>query len=152
MRHPHVLDLDLIRNFMLVLGPISSLFDFIIFYIMLVVLNAGEKLFQTGWFVESLCTQVLVIFVIRTRGNPLVSTAHPILVVTSLTIIAVAALLPVTPIGAYFGFVPPPIEFYLILGTMVVFYLMVAELAKQGFYRWAGQVDQKKKRARDIVG
>ncbi|MBN9132211.1 MAG: magnesium-translocating P-type ATPase [Nitrosospira multiformis] len=152
MQHPHVLDLDLIRNFMLVLGPISSLFDFIIFYIMLVVLNAGEKLFQTGWFIESLCTQVLVIFVIRTRGNPLRSTAHPLLIITSLTIIAVAALLPLTPVGVYFGFVPPPIEFYLILGAMVVLYLTLAELAKQGFYRWVEQADPKKKRARDIVG
>ena len=66
---------------MLVIGPISSLFDFLTFYVMLVVLQAGEKLFQTGWFVESLCTQVLVIFIIRTRGNPLKSRAHPLLTV-----------------------------------------------------------------------
>jgi P-type Mg2+ transporter len=61
-------------------------------------------------------------------------------------------LLPLTPIGAYFGFVSPPIEFYLILGVMVVFYLTLAELAQQGFYRWVEQADPKKKRARDIVG
>jgi hypothetical protein len=101
MRHLHVLDLDLIRNFMLVLGPISLLFDFIIFYIMLVVLNAGEKLSQTAWFIESLCTPILVIFVISARGSPLRSTAHPMLVVTSLTIIAIAALLPLMSIEAY---------------------------------------------------
>lgn len=53
---PRVLDLNFIRNFMLVIGPISSLFDFLTFYIMLIVLQADEKLFQTGWFVESLCT------------------------------------------------------------------------------------------------
>ena len=84
IRRPHVLDLDFIRKFMLIIGPISSLFDFLTFYVMLVVLEAGEKLFQTGWFVESLCTQVLVIFVIRTRGSPLRSCAHPVLVVASL--------------------------------------------------------------------
>ena len=70
---PRVLNMNFIRNFMLVIGPISSLFDFLTFYIMLVVLKANEKLFQTGWFVESLCTQVLVIFIIRTRGSPLKS-------------------------------------------------------------------------------
>lgn len=134
---PRVLDMNFVRNFMLVIGPISSLFDFLTFYVMLVVLQAGEKLFQTGWFVESLCTQVLVIFIIRTRGNPLKSRAHPLLTAASLAVVAIAVLLPFTPIGRYFGFVPPPARFYFILGAMVFVYLCVVELAKQGFYRWS---------------
>ncbi|MBI4740594.1 MAG: magnesium-translocating P-type ATPase [Betaproteobacteria bacterium] len=137
IRNPRVLDIDFVRNFMLVIGPISSLFDFLTFYIMLVVLHADEKLFQTGWFVESLCTQVLVIFIIRTRGNPLKSHPHPILMATSLGIVGLAALLPFTPLGVHFGFVPPPVTFYFILGVMVLVYLFVVELAKQRFYRWA---------------
>ena len=137
IRTPRVLDLNFIRNFMLVIGPISSLFDFLTFYIMLVVLEANERLFQTGWFVESLCTQVLVIFIIRTRGSPLKSRPHPLLAATSLAIVAVAAVLPLTPLGAYFGFVPPPVEFYAILGGMVLAYLCIVELAKRSFYRWA---------------
>jgi P-type Mg2+ transporter len=134
---PRVLDLNFIRNFMLVIGPISSVFDFLTFYIMLAVLQADEKLFQTGWFVESLCTQVLVIFIIRTRGNPLKSRTHPLLMATSLAVVTIAVLLPFTPIGTYFGFVPPPARFYFILGAMVLVYLFVVELAKQGFYRWS---------------
>jgi Mg2+-importing ATPase len=134
---PRVLDLDFIRNFMLVIGPISSIFDFLTFYVLLAVLQADEKLFQTGWFVESLCTQVLVIFIIRTRGNPLKSRAHPLLTAASLAVVAIAVLLPFTPLGTHFGFVPPPARFYLILGAMVVAYLVVVELAKRGFYRWA---------------
>jgi len=134
---PRVLDLNFIRNFMLVIGPVSSLFDFLIFYIMLAVLQADEKLFQTGWFVESLCTQVLVIFIIRTRGNPLKSRAHALLTATSLAVVALAVLLPFTPLGSHFGFVPPPAKFYFILGAMVLGYLVVVELAKQGFYRWS---------------
>ena len=134
---PRVLDMNFVRNFMLVIGPISSLFDFLTFYVMLVVLQADEKLFQTGWFVESLCTQVLVIFIIRTRGNPLKSRAHPLLTATSLAVVTIAVLLPFTPIGTYFGFVPPPAEFYFILGGMVLVYLLIVELAKQGFYRWS---------------
>jgi Mg2+-importing ATPase len=136
---PRVLDLNFVRNFMLVIGPISSVFDFLTFYVLLAVLHADERLFQTGWFVESLCTQVLVIFIIRTRGNPLRSRAHPLLTATSLAVVAVAVLLPFTPLGVHFGFVPPPAKFYFILGAMVLVYLAVVELAKQGFYRWAGK-------------
>ena len=135
VRSPRVLDMNFVRNFMLVIGPISSLFDFLTFYVMLEVLGAGEKLFQTGWFVESLTTQVLVIFIIRTRGNPLKSRAHPLLTATSLAVVAGAALVPFTPMGPYFGFVAPPASFYLILAGMVVVYLAIVEVAKRVFYR-----------------
>jgi Mg2+-importing ATPase len=133
---PRVLDLQFIRNFMLVIGSISSLFDFLTFYVMLVVLQANEKLFQTGWFVESLCTQVLVIFIIRTRGNPLKSRAHFLLTGTTLGMAAAAVVLPFTPIGDYFGFVPPPAAFYAILAVMVLAYLLTVEIAKRIFYLW----------------
>ena len=142
LRKPHVLDMNFIRDFMLVIGPISSAFDFLTFYVLLVVLKANEALFQTGWFVESLSTQVLVIFIIRTRGNPFKSRAHPILVATSLAVAAIGAVLPFTPLGTYFGFVPPPAPFYFILAGMVVVYLVIVEVAKQGFYRWYGASDQ----------
>jgi Mg2+-importing ATPase len=138
LRKPRVLDMNFIRNFMLVVGPVSSAFDFLTFYVMLSVLQADEALFQTGWFVESLCTQVLVIFIIRTRGNPFKSRAHPVLVATSLAVVAIAAVLPYTPLGSYFGFVPPPAKFYFILAGMVGVYLLVVEMAKRGFYRWQG--------------
>jgi Mg2+-importing ATPase len=137
MRTPRVLDLDFIRRFMLVVGPVSSLFDFLTFYLMLAVLHANEALFQTGWFVESLCSQVLVIFIIRTRGHPLQSHAHPLLVLTSLSVVAVAITLPFTPLGAYFGFTPPPLRFYLLLGVMLIVYLVMVECIKRMFYRWA---------------
>jgi Mg2+-importing ATPase len=99
LRRPRVLDMNFIRRFMLVIGPMSSLFDFLTFYVMLVVLDADEALFQTGWFVESLSTQVLVIFIIRTRGNPFKSRAHPALVATSIAVVTIGALLPFTPVG-----------------------------------------------------
>jgi len=133
---PRILDLVFIRNFMLIIGPISSLFDFLTFYVLLKVLNAHEALFQTGWFVESLCTQVLVIFVIRTRGHPFKSKPHPLLALTSLSVVALAVLLPLTPLGAYFGFVAPPWDFYLILLGMSLVYLVFVQAAKTLFYRW----------------
>ncbi|WP_297324368.1 magnesium-translocating P-type ATPase [Nitrosomonas sp.] len=135
LRKPRELDINFIRNFMLVIGSISSVFDFLTFYVLLAVLKADEMLFQTGWFIESLATQVLVIFIIRTRGNPFKSHAHPILIATSCTVVAIAALLPFTALGTYFGFIPPPAEFYFILAVMVVFYLVMVEVVKRNFYR-----------------
>jgi Mg2+-importing ATPase len=124
-----------IRNFMLVIGPVSSLFDFLTFAVMLRIFHAGEALFHTGWFVESLATQVLVIFVIRTRGNPLRSSPGAILAATSLAVVAVAALLPYTPLGARLGFVPVPGLFFVILAGMVVTYLALVQVVKTRFYR-----------------
>jgi Mg2+-importing ATPase len=82
-------DIRFIRNFMLVLGPVSSLFDFLTFGLLLLVFGAGQALFQTGWFIESLATQVLVIFVIRTRRSPLQSRPNPYLAATALAVVAV---------------------------------------------------------------
>jgi Mg2+-importing ATPase len=129
-------DLRLIQRFMLVLGPVSSLFDFLTFYALLHLFAAGEALFQTGWFVESLATQVLVIFVIRTRRSPWLSRPHPVLVGLTLGAAAVGALLPLTPLGAFFGFVAPPVSFYLFLATAVVTYLALVELVKRLFFRY----------------
>lgn len=144
-RNPRVLNINFIRNFMFVIGPISSLFDFLTFYVMLVILQSNEKLFQTGWFVESLCTQVMVIFIIRTRGSPLKSCAHPILIATSTAVVLIGALIPFTPIGDYFGFVAPPMKFYLILGGMLLVYLCIVQLAKQFFYHYNLQIVRSKK-------
>ena len=97
---PRHWDMAFIRNFMLVIGPVSSLFDFLIFYIMLALFHADATLFHTGWFIESIASQVLVIFIVRTRKNPLRSRAHPWLVGCSLSVVAFAAALPFTPLGA----------------------------------------------------
>jgi Mg2+-importing ATPase len=98
-------------------------------------LHAGKALFHTGWFVESLATQVLVIFIIRTRRSPLRSRPHAVLAATSLAVVAVTLLLPFTAAGRRIGFVPPPPAFFLILAGMVALYLGAVEMAKQWFYR-----------------
>ena len=136
LERPREWDMNFIRNFMLVIGPISSIFDFLTFYIMLKVFHADEALFHTGWFVESLATQVLVIFVIRTRFNPFVSRPHPLLLTTSLVVVALAAVLPFMPLGTYLGFVPLPLNFLLVVIAMVGAYLLLVEWAKQRFYRY----------------
>ncbi|MEA5097601.1 MAG: magnesium-translocating P-type ATPase [Burkholderiaceae bacterium] len=135
LAHPRHWDTGFIRNFMLVIGPISSVFDFLTFWLMLKVFNAGEALFQTGWFVESLATQVLVIFVIRTRGNPFKSRPSRVLIATSVTVVLAAALLPFTPLATLMGFTAPPPLFYLLLLAMVMCYLVIVQFVKQWFYR-----------------
>ena len=135
VRRPRVLDIAFIRNFMLIIGPISSLFDFLTFYILLAVLHADETLFQTGWFIESLTTQVLVIFVIRSSKSVWSGGAHPLLIMAAVAVVATGALLPLTPLGAYFGFVAPPPAFYAILAGLVVAYLLLVESVKRLFYR-----------------
>jgi len=128
---PQRMDMGLVQHFMFSIGPVSSLFDFITFAVLLQVFDAQEALFQTGWFVESMCTQVLVIFVIRTRGRPWASRPHPLLTAASLGIVALALVLPFTPLGALFGFVPLPAGFYLALGVMVLSYLALVEYVKR---------------------
>ena len=135
LSHPRHWDMNFIRNFMLVIGPVSSLFDFLTFFIMLAVFHAGQALFQTGWFIESMATQVLVIFIIRTRGNPLRSRPHPWLVACSLTVVALAALLPFTPAGVHLGFVAPPGYLFPILAALLLCYLLAVEGMKRWFFR-----------------
>jgi Mg2+-importing ATPase len=135
LSRPRRWDMKFIRNFMLIIGPISSVFDFLTFYIMLKVFHASEALFHTGWFIESMATQVLVIFIIRTRANPLKSQPNPWLIACSLLVVIVAAILPYTALGAHFGFVPPPLRFFLILTGMMLVYLLAVEGMKQWFYR-----------------
>jgi Mg2+-importing ATPase len=135
LTQPRHWNMNFIRNFMLSVGPVSSAFDFLTFYIMLHVFQAGEKLFHTGWFIESMATQVLVIFIIRTRRNPFRSRPNLWLALCSFAVVFLAIALPFMPLGTYFGFVPPPLSFYAILAGLVLFYLFAVEGVKQWFFR-----------------
>jgi Mg2+-importing ATPase len=132
---PQRWDMRFVRNFMLAVGPVSSVFDFLTFFVLLRVLHADAALFHTGWFVESLATQVLVIFVIRTSGSPLASRPNRWLALTSLAVVALAILLPLSPVAAALGFVVPPARFVPILALLVAAYLVSVEVGKRWFYR-----------------
>jgi Mg2+-importing ATPase len=131
IKKPQHWDFSLIRNFMIFIGPISSIFDFLTFYIMLHVFHAGPVLFHTGWFVESLCTQTLVVFIIRTAGNPLRSRPSLPLTITVLLVVAIGILLPYTPLAGPLGFIPLPGLYFLFLIAMTVTYLLLVELVKR---------------------
>ncbi|WP_051848866.1 magnesium-translocating P-type ATPase [Thiomonas sp. FB-Cd] len=128
-------DMAFIRNFMLTIGPISSVFDLLTFYLLIRLLKADEALFHTGWFVESIATQVLVIFVIRTRRNPLRSHPQAWLTRLSLGVVGLSMLLPFSPLANQLGFVPLPLEFFGLLIVMLLLYLTLVEFGKRWFYR-----------------
>ena len=124
-------DMQRIERFMLVLGPVSSIFDLLTFAALIHLFGAGEKLFQTGWFIESLATQALVIFVIRTRGLPWQSKPHPLLAVLAIGVVLLGILIPLMPFAAAFGFVAPPLSFYLFVLVATLSYLGLVELVKR---------------------
>jgi Mg2+-importing ATPase len=138
-QRPSHWDIGFIRRFMLCFGPLSSIFDFLTFAVMLGPFHAGPALFRTGWFVESLATQSLVIFAIRTRRVPFFR-SRPSLTLTLavLAVVATGAVLPATPLAAPLGFAPLPGAFFAALAGMVVAYLVLIELGKWLFYRFPG--------------
>jgi len=146
IQKPKRLDITYIRNFMLFFGPISSIFDFLTFFIMLQVFNgyANISLFRTAWFIESLCTQTLVIFAIRTRKSPFYkSRPSKALFLTSIIVVAIAVIFPLTPLGIPFEFIAPPLKFFGILAGFVGAYLVLVEILKRLFYkRYAHRLDQ----------
>ncbi|MGA8011664.1 MAG: cation transporting ATPase C-terminal domain-containing protein [Candidatus Acidiferrales bacterium] len=131
LRKPQHWDIGLIRNFMLFIGPISSIFDFLTFYVLLHVFHAGEAQFHTGWFVESLATQTLVLFVIRTSKNPLRSRPSGPLTATCLAVVAIGIYLPFSPFAAVLGFTPLPAGYFAFLAIATGVYLLLVEAAKR---------------------
>jgi len=140
IRKPQRWDVRTIRNFMLLIGPISSLYDFLTFFVLLRVFRAGEALFHTGWFVESLATQTLVLFVIRTPKNPLTSRPSMALALTTIAIVLVGVGLPFSPLAGMLGFVPLPAKYFLFLSAATLTYLAVVEVAKRYLLRASGKL------------
>jgi len=130
LARPQRWDMAAVLRFTLVMGPLSSLFDAATFALLLGVFGTGAEAFRTAWFVESILTQILVIFVIRTAAPCWRSRPHHVLVATSLGALALALLLALTPLGRPFGFVALPIPVVLTIPAIALLYLAVAEALK----------------------
>jgi Mg2+-importing ATPase len=131
IRKPQRWDIRIIRNFMIVIGPISSIYDFLTFYVLLTLFHSSEALFHTGWFVESLTTQTLVLFVIRTAGNPWSNRPSRPLMATIVVVVLVGMILPFTRVATDLGFVPLPRAFFFFLIIATGTYLALVELVKR---------------------
>jgi Mg2+-importing ATPase len=147
LRQPSHWDIAFIRRFMIFFGPLSSVFDFVTFGVMLWIFHAGAAEFRSGWFVESLATQTLVIFAIRTRRIPFFR-SHPSLplVLAAVSVVIVGSVLPSTPLAHTLGFSPLPAAFFAALAGMVLGYLVLIEIGKRIFYRAAATHPRPRRR------
>ncbi|MFA6105666.1 MAG: magnesium-translocating P-type ATPase [Patescibacteria group bacterium] len=135
LKKPKHWDAKFMRKFMIVFGLMSSIFDFATFYMLYGVFHLGAASFHTGWFIESLATQTLVIYIIRTRKLFFTSRPSTYLIVTTLLVVGAGFILPYTFMGAYFSFEPlPPVILGSIVG-LVTMYLVLVEGVKHLFYR-----------------
>lgn len=134
-RMPHRWDLRMVRDFMIGFGLVSSLFDLLTFAVLLWFAGEVAELFRTGWFVESLLTEVLIIFVVRTWKPCWYSRPGRLLLGSSLAVIAVTLALPYSPLATWFGLVPLPPALLLALLGISLLYAGSSELFKRVFYR-----------------
>jgi Mg2+-importing ATPase len=135
MHKPRHWDISLVRDFMVIVGPLSSVYDFLTFFALLRIFHFTNALFRTGWFLESLVTQTLVIFIIRTGGGPFASHSSRPLRITVLTVVTVGVLLPYAPFATELGFAPLPLAFFPFLFAVTATYLVFVELVKRRVLR-----------------
>mgnify|MGYP000249260746 CR=1 FL=1 len=136
LNRPRPWDINFIKKFMYVFGSISSVFDFLTFYVLYKIFSLTESAFQTGWFIQSFATQILVIFVIRSHKSIFKSIApNPIVTCVSLAAVAIAWGIALSKVGLLFGFTPIPFMYVGMIVLIVVAYLITVEIAKKYFYR-----------------
>ena len=136
LARPSHWDVAFIRRFMIRFGPISSVFDFATFAVMLWGFHASAPEFRSGWFVESIATQTLIVFVIRTRRVPFFRSrpSRPLLA-SVIVVVSIGAMIPQSPLNESLGFAPLPAAFFVVLIAFVVAYLACVEIAKYFFYK-----------------
>lgn len=135
MDHPQRWNIPLIQRFTVVFGLLSSVFDYVTFAVLLWILNAGTNEFRTGWFVESVVSACAVVLIVRSRQPLWTSRPAPLLVVTTLLVIAATILLPFTPLAESLGFTPLPLGFLAAMLALVILYAAAAEVVKRWFFR-----------------
>jgi Mg2+-importing ATPase len=132
---PRRWNIQFIRNFMLTFGILSSVFDYLTFGVLLMILHATTDQFRTGWFLESVISASVMVLVIRTRRSFFRSKPGKYLLMATLLIVVVTILFPFTPLAGLLGFQPLPITILLVIGMIVVLYMIAAEIAKKSFYK-----------------
>lgn len=136
LSRPRRLDMTVLRKAMWVFGPLSSLFDFATFAVLILVFHLSEASFQSGWFLESVATQTLVVYVIRTRRLPFIqSRPSPYLIISTLSTVIIGYTVALSPLAGYFGFGPLPLAAVACLMGITLLYLVTAEFVKRMFFR-----------------
>jgi len=135
IQKPRRWNIKFIRNFMLVFGTLSSVFDYLTFGVLLLILHGSTAEFRTGWFVESVVSATLVVLVIRTHRTIFKSFPGKHLLIATVLIVLVTLVLPYTPVAYVFGFTTLPIKFIFMMAIIVILYIISAEVAKKVFFR-----------------
>jgi Mg2+-importing ATPase len=135
INYPRRWDIKAIRKFMITFGLVSSVFDYLTFGLLLLLLHANEQQFRTGWFLESVISASIIVLVIRSRKPFFRSRPGKYLFIAIMSIAVITMILPFTPVGMIFGFVPLNLTTYLLLLLIVVFYIITAEVTKLIFYK-----------------
>jgi Mg2+-importing ATPase len=133
--YPRRWDIKAIRKFMITFGLVSSVFDYITFGLLLLVLHANEGQFRTGWFLESVISASMIVLVIRSRKPFFRSRPGKYLKIATFSIAVITLILPFTPLGNVFGFSPLALTTYLLLLAIVIVYILSAEITKRIFYK-----------------
>ena len=135
INYPRRWDIKAIRKFMITFGLVSSIFDYLTFGLLLIILKANEGQFRTGWFVESVISASMIVLVIRSRKPFFRSKPGKYLLIATLSIAVLTLILPLTPFGNIFGFSPLSLLTYLYFSVIVVIYILAAEITKRIFYK-----------------
>ena len=146
---PRRWDTKFISRYMVLFGLVSSIFDFLTFGTLLFLFHATEEEFRTGWFIESLLTELVIALVVRTRRVFFRSRPGKLLLASTIVVIGITLVLPYLPFNSLLGFVPLPAPLMLLMIGLTVLYVVVAELAKKYFYarveneRFLGMVESR---------
>jgi Mg2+-importing ATPase len=146
IQSPQRWDMHFIRRFMITFGLLSSVFDYLTFGVLLFALHANEKVFQTGWFTESVISAILIVLIVRTRLPFFKSLPGKYLAVATIAVLVIVLLLPVSPLAGWFGFAHMSVVFYCWMLAIIAAYMVSAEIAKQLFYRRLMKINYPKNR------
>lgn len=135
LKTPQRWNLSFIKRFMIVFGLLSSVFDYLTFAVLIFILHANQRVFQTGWFTESVVSAVLIVLVVRTRLSFFKSLPGRYLSITTIAILLLVLMIPYSPLASIFGFVPLSWKYYMLMLATVTAYILSAELAKRWFYK-----------------
>jgi Mg2+-importing ATPase len=128
-------NLKQLKNFMIVFGLHSSVFDYLTFYVLYKLYKANEEVFHTAWFIESICTELLILFVVRTHKSLLKSMPGKLLILLSILAFVITIVLPFTPFAADLGFVVPPFQLFGIIAGILLLYVVTADVIKVMFFK-----------------
>jgi len=135
VEQPRRWNVSFIRNFMIVFGILSSVFDFLTLGVLILVFQSSPSLFRTGWFAESVISASLIVLVIRSRRPFFKSFPGKYLLLTTIVIVGATLIFPFTPLGSLFGFAQPPLLVLLLMSIIVVLYIVLGEVVKGIFYK-----------------